>query len=58
MINLLEGYKGSLEVNGNVHNDLKAAVQALKGFEGELVVVLNKGAKIEEELYLEDRRMD
>jgi MinD superfamily P-loop ATPase len=58
MINLLEGYKGSLEVNGNAYNDLKAAVQALKGFEGELVVVLNKGAKIEEELYLEDRRMD
>jgi hypothetical protein len=30
MINLLEGYKGSLEVNGNAYNDLKVAVQALK----------------------------
>ena len=49
MINLLEGYKGSVEVNGNVYGDLKAVVQALKGFEGELTIVLNKGAKIKEQ---------
>ena len=30
MLNLLEGYQGSLEVNGNAYSDLKAAVQALK----------------------------
>ena len=46
MLNLLEGYKGSVEVNGNDYSDLKAAVQALKGFDGELVIILNKGVKI------------
>ena len=49
MLNLLEGYKGSLEINGIVYNDLKAAVQAFKGFDGELTIVLNKGAKIAEQ---------
>ena len=49
MLNLLEGYKGSLEVNGIMYNDLKAAVQALKGYEGEMVIILNKGAKIAEQ---------
>jgi hypothetical protein len=48
MLNLLEGYKGSVEINGNAYSDLKAAVQSLKGFEGELTIVLNKGAKIKE----------
>jgi hypothetical protein len=42
MLNLLEGYKGSLEVNGIVYSDLKAVVQALKGYAGEVVVTLNK----------------
>ena len=49
MLNLLEGYKGSLEINGIMYNDLKAAVQAFKGFDGELTIVLNKGAKIAEQ---------
>lgn len=49
MLNLLEGYQGSLEVNGNAYSDLKAAVQALKGFDGELVIVLNKGVKMAEQ---------
>ena len=49
MLNLLEGYKGSLEVNGIMYNDLKEAVQAFKGFDGELTIVLNKGAKIAEQ---------
>lgn len=49
MLNLLEGYKGSLEVNGIVYSSIKAAVQALKGYEGELTIVLNKGVKIAEQ---------
>lgn len=49
MLNLLEGYKGSLEINGIMYHDLKAAVQAFKGFDGELTIVLNKGAKITEQ---------
>lgn len=49
MLNLLEGYKGSLEINGIMYNDLKAAVQAFKEFDGELTIVLNKGAKITEQ---------
>jgi len=42
MLNLLEGYKGSLEVNGITYSGVKAAVQALKGYEGEVVIILNK----------------
>ena len=49
MLNILEGYKGSLEVNGIVYSSIKAAVQALKGYEGELTIVLNKGVKIAEQ---------
>lgn len=49
MLNLLEGYKGSLEINGIMYNDLKAAVQAFKEFDGQLTIVLNKGAKIAEQ---------
>lgn len=49
MLNLLEGYKGSLEINGIMYNDLKAAVQAFKEFDGELTIVLNKAAKIAEQ---------
>lgn len=48
MINLLQGYKGSLEVNGHMYNSLNEVVQALKGYKGELTIVLNKGAKIKE----------
>lgn len=48
MINLLQGYKGSLEVNGHMYNSLNEVVQALKGYEGELTIVLNKEAKIKE----------
>ena len=49
MLNLLKDYKGSLEINGIMYNDLKAAVQAFKGFDGELTIVLNKGVKIAEQ---------
>lgn len=49
MLNLLEGYKGSLEINGIVYSSIKAAVQAFKEFDGELTIVLNKGAKIAEQ---------
>lgn len=49
MLNLLEGYKGSLEINGIMYSSVKAAVQTLKEFDGELTVVLNKGAKIAEQ---------
>lgn len=48
MLNLLEGYKGSLEINGIMYSSIKAAVQALKGYEGEVVVVLNKQEQKEE----------
>lgn len=49
MLNLLEGYKGSLEVNGIMYNDLKAAVQALEGYDGELTIVLNKAGNKQEQ---------
>jgi hypothetical protein len=49
MLTLLEGYKGSLEINGIMYSDLKAAIQAFKGFDGELTIVLNKGVKIAEQ---------
>ena len=49
MLNLLEGYKGSLEVNGITYSGVKAAVQALKGYEGELVIILNKAGNKQEQ---------
>lgn len=49
MLNLLEGYKGSLEVNGKEYSGVKAAVQALKGYEGEVVIILNKAGKTQEQ---------
>lgn len=49
MLNLLEGYKGSLEVNGITYSGVKAAVQALKGYEGEVVIILNKAGNKQEQ---------
>jgi len=49
MLNLLEGYKGSLEVNGIMYSSVKAAVQALKGYEGEVVIILNKAGNRQEQ---------
>ena len=49
MLNLLEGYKGSLEVNGIMYSSVKAAVQALKGYEGEVVINLNKAGNKQEQ---------
>lgn len=43
MLNLLEGYKGSVEVNGRVYSDLNKAIQAVKGSGEQLTVILNKG---------------
>jgi len=44
MLNLLEGYKGSLEVNGQSFDSLDSALKGLKNFDGQLTIVLNKGA--------------
>lgn len=49
MLNLLEGYKGSLEVNGITYSGVKAAAQALKGYEGEVVIILNKADNKQEQ---------
>jgi len=49
MLNLLEGYKGSLEVNGITYSGVKATVQALKGYEGEVVIILNKAGNKQEQ---------
>lgn len=49
MLNLLEGYEGSLEVNGIMYSSVKAAVQALKGYEGEVVIILNKAGNRQEQ---------
>lgn len=49
MLNLLEGYKGALEVNGTEYSGVKAAVQALKGYEGQVTIVLNKAGKTQEQ---------
>lgn len=43
MLNLLEGYKGSVEVNGIAYSDLNKAIQAVKGSGEQLTVILNKG---------------
>jgi len=48
MLTLLEGYKGSIEVNGIAYSDLNAAVQAFKGSDEQLTIVLNRGAKIKD----------
>jgi hypothetical protein len=45
MLNLLEGYKGSLEVNGRSFDSLDSALKGLKNFDGQLTVILNKGAE-------------
>lgn len=48
MLTLLEGYKGSIEVNGIAYNHLNEAVQAFKGSGEQLTIVLNRGAKIKD----------
>lgn len=48
MLTLLEGYKGSIEVNGVAYSDLNTAVQAFKGSGEQLTIVLNRGAKIKD----------
>ena len=48
MLTLLEGYKGSIEVNDIAYSDLNTAVQAFKGSGEQLTIVLNKGAKIKD----------
>ncbi|MCK9444581.1 MAG: DUF6011 domain-containing protein [Tissierellaceae bacterium] len=48
MLNLLEGYKGSVEVNGIAYSDLNKAIQAVKGSGEQLTIILNKGAKIKD----------
>lgn len=49
MLNLFKDYKGSLEVNGITYSGVKAAVQALKGYEGEVVIILNKASNKQEQ---------
>lgn len=45
MLNLLEGYKGSIEVNGVAYNNLNEVVQTFKDSNEQLTIVLNKGAR-------------
>mgnify|MGYP001189953883 CR=1 FL=1 len=46
MLNLLEGYKKSLEINGKMYNNINEAIQDLKEYEGELTIILNKENEI------------
>ena len=48
MLNLLNGYKGALEINGTAFGGINEAIQGLKGFDGKLTIIINKtgtGAK-------------
>ena len=44
MLNLLKDYKGAVEVNGQSFDSLDSALKELKNFDGQLTIVLNKGA--------------
>jgi hypothetical protein len=44
VLNLLKGYKGAVEVNGQSFDSLDSALKGLKNFDGQLTIVLNKGA--------------
>jgi hypothetical protein len=44
MLNLLKDYKGAVEVNGQSFDSFDSALKALKNFDGQLTIVLNKGA--------------
>ena len=44
MLNLLKDYKGVVEVNGQSFDSLDSALKGLKNFDGQLTIVLNKGA--------------
>lgn len=44
MLNLLKNYKGVVEVNGQSFDSLDSALKGLKNFDGQLTIVLNKGA--------------
>ena len=44
MLNLLKDYKGAVEVNGQSFDSLDSALAGLKNFDGQLTIVLNKGA--------------
>ena len=44
MLNLLKDYKGAVEVNGQSFDSLDSAFKGLKNFDGQLTIVLNKGA--------------
>lgn len=44
MLNLLKDYKGAVEVNGQSFDSLASALKGLKNFDGQLTIVLNKGA--------------
>lgn len=42
MLNLIKDYKGSLIVNGKEYEAVNQAIQSLKGYSGQLNIVLNK----------------
>ena len=44
MLNLLKDYKGAVEVNGQSFDSFDSALKVLKNFDGQLTIVLNKGA--------------
>lgn len=44
MLNLLKYYKGAVEVNGQSFDSLDSALKGLKNYDGQLTIVLNKGA--------------
>ena len=44
MLNLLKDYKGAVEVNGQSFDSFDFALKGLKNFDGQLTIVLNKGA--------------
>ena len=44
MLNLLKDYKGAVEVNGQSFDSLDSALKSLKNFDGQLTIILNKGA--------------
>ena len=44
MLSLLKDYKGAVEVNDQSFDSLDSALKGLKNFDGQLTIVLNKGA--------------
>lgn len=53
MLEWLKGYEGALEVNGVHYNTLEAALEALKSYEGELVVRIDRYAVTEPQSLIE-----